>query len=89
MLAQWNLLIWIDEILVHASWPTELLKTLEAVFKICREKGLKFNPLKWDLVTKKAQFCGRIIDENGTKCNNRQFETLSSMETPTTAGALM
>lgn len=46
----------------YALGPTALLETLEAVFKICLEKGLKLNPLKCDLVAKKAQLCGQIMD---------------------------
>ncbi len=36
-----------------------------------------------------VQFCGRMIDANGVTFHRRHYEALTSMEAPTTVGALM
>ncbi len=66
-----------------------LVATLKAVFDICLKKGLKLNPLKCDLGAINVPFSGRVIYSKGIKFHPRQYEALTSMEPPTTVGALM
>ncbi len=60
-----NLLIWLDDMLGYAEDANTLIATLKSVLTICREKGLKLNPRKCDLIATKVQFCGRMIDAKG------------------------
>ncbi len=55
-----NLLIWLDDMLGYAEDADTLITTLKSVLTICREKGLKLNPRKCDLMATKVQFCGRM-----------------------------
>ncbi len=84
-----NLLIWLDDMLGYAEDADTLIATLKSVFTICHEKGLKLNPRKCNLMATKVQLCGRMIDANGVTFHPRHYEALTSMEAPTTVGALM
>ncbi len=84
-----DLLICLDDMLGYASDADRLVATLKDVFDICLEKGQKVDPLKCDLAAINVPFCGRIIDSKGVKFHPRQGEALTSMEPPTTVGALM
>ncbi len=55
-----NLLTWLDDMLGYAEDADTLITTLKSVLTICREKGLKLNPCKCDLMATKVQFCGRM-----------------------------
>ncbi len=66
-----NLLIWLDDMLGYAEDADNLTETLKSVLAICREKGLKLNPRKCDLITTKVQFCGRVIDAKGFTFHTR------------------
>ncbi len=65
-----------------------LTKTLKSVLAICREKSLNMNPCNCDLITTKVQFYGGIIDAKGFTFHPRHYEALTSLEAPTTMGAL-
>ncbi len=84
-----NLLIWLDNMLGYAEDADTLIATLKSVLTICREKGLKLNPRKCDLIATKAQFCGRMIDAKGALSTLDSMRPPTSMEAPTTVRALM
>ncbi len=84
-----NLLMWLDDMICYAEDADTLIATLKSVLTICREKSLKLNPRKCDLMATKVQFCGRMIDRQGVTFHPRHYEALTSMEVPTTVGALM
>ncbi len=73
----------------YASDAKRLVATLKAVFYICLEKCLRLNPLKCDLAAINAAFCSRIINSKGIKFHPHHYKALTSMEPPTTVGALM
>lgn len=84
-----DLLIYLDDLLGYAKDTFSLLKKLHAVFEVCRDRGLKLNPAKCNLITDEVQFCGRIINKKGVRFHPRQYEALTNMSAPTTIGALM
>lgn len=59
------------------------------MFTVCKARGLKLNPKKSHLVTHEIQFCGRIINKNGSKLHPRKYEALINMQAPTTVGGIM
>lgn len=59
------------------------------MLQICAPETLKLNPKKCELTVKEAQFCGRLIDQNGVKFNLRNYEALFNMLQLTTVGSLM
>ncbi len=84
-----NLVIWLNDMLGYAKDADTLIATLKSVLTICSEKVLKLNLRKCDLLATKVQFCGRMIDFKGLTFHPRHYEALTSMEAPTTVGALM
>lgn len=62
MFAHLNLLIWLYDMLGYEKSTDDIISSLKSVFEICFVKVLKINPLEYDLVTNKAQSCGRLID---------------------------
>ncbi len=50
-----NLLIWLEDMLGYAEDADTLIATLKSVLTICREKCLKLNPCKCDLMATKVQ----------------------------------
>lgn len=89
MFGHLEMLIYIDDLLGYAADSSTLLEKLSLVFAVCTEKGLKLNPAKCKLATTEVQFCGRIINKHGVKFHPRQYEALTTMQAPTTIGALM
>lgn len=89
MFGHLDLLIYLDDLLGYAADTSTLLEKLRSVFEICRQRGLKLNPEKCQLLTDIVQFCGRIINKDGFKFHPRQYEALTNMQPPTTIGALM
>ncbi len=73
----------------YAEDAKTLIDTLKSVLAICRQKGMKLNPRKCDLIATMAQFCGRMNDAKGVSFYPRHYEALTFMEDPTTVGALM
>ncbi len=69
-----NLHIWLDDMLRYAEDADTLIATLTSVLTIRREKCLKLNPRKCDLMATKVHFCGRMIDAKGV---TRHYEDLT------------
>ena len=84
-----DILIYLDDLLGYASDEKILLAKLRSVFEVCKQRGLKLNPVKCQLVTKEVQFWGRTINQKSIKFHPRQYEALTNMSMPTTIGALM
>ncbi len=83
-----NLLIWLDDMLGYAEDADTIISIIKSVLTICNERGLKLNPREGDLMATNVQFCG-LIDAKGVTFHARHYEALTSMEAPTTVGALM
>ncbi len=77
LLSRLNLLIWVDETLSYAEDADPLIDTLKSVLTIYREKGLKLNPRKCDLMATKVHFCGRMMDAKGVTFHSRHYEALT------------
>ena len=79
-----SLVIYLDDILVHAKESASHLKQLEEVFSTLRKNGLKLKPSKTVLATDEANFCGFII-RNGFKHKNaRKVQAVAELKAPKT-----
>ncbi len=58
-----DLLICLDDLLGYSNDTSSLLDTLRSVFQVCKDKVLKLNTAKYQVVTDEVQFCGRIINK--------------------------
>ena len=81
-------IIWLDDILVHAKTIEEFLDGLEKVFSICDHFGLKLSPTKCTLFATKIRFCGKIFSKEGIAHDPERISSLVNMSPPTTAAEL-
>jgi hypothetical protein len=80
--------IWVDDILIHAKTFDEYITILKRVFHKLETKGLKVSIKKSTLIAPEAQWCGRIINAEGVKYHPRNYEAITKMDYPRTAGEL-
>ena len=83
-----GMLAWLDDLLGYAKDTQGLFIVLEKVFTICREKGLKLNPLKCSFWEQEAKWCGRIISGTGVKHDPERILALQQLPMPITGADL-
>ena len=83
-----NLLIWLDDWLLHAKTFIEYLTVLEKFLALCVEHNFVLSPAKCKLLCKQAKWCGRKISAEGITLDPRRIDGLLSMQRPETAGDL-
>ena len=83
-----NLLSWLDDLLLYASCPEELLTAIESFLSLCLKHRLKLHPQKCILFTVKIKWCGRIITRQGIRFDPSATDALLSMEPPTNGAQL-
>jgi hypothetical protein len=81
-------LLWIDDILICAKTFDEYLDTLRRFLEICRDMLFKISAKKSTFLAREVQWCGRIVDGEGTRYHPRNYDTLEKLEKPTNAGEL-
>ena len=85
---QCNILIWLDDILLHAENTERLLMAIQKFFGLCVEYNIKLHPGKCTLFSKEIRWCGRLISAEGIRYDPRRLDGLLSMEPPTTGANL-
>ena len=60
-----QLLIWVNDLLVHAPDDQSLLTVLQTIFGLCRKFYLKLNAARCNLYSTQAFWCGMIYSETG------------------------
>jgi Reverse transcriptase (RNA-dependent DNA polymerase) len=84
-----SLLVWLDDLLVHAPDEKALLTLLRLFLEICRDANIKFHPGKCDLFARTVRWCGRLIRAMGSSsipdasrgyeiCRCRKLEPISN-----------
>jgi hypothetical protein len=81
-------LLWIDDILICAKTFDDYLDTLRRFLEICRDMLFKISAKKSTFLAREVQWCGRIVDGEGTRYHPRNYDTLEKLEKPTNAGEL-
>ena len=84
-----RLLIWIDDLLLHAPSIDELLVSLNTVFVLCRQFGLKLNACRCRFFLTEAKYCGRLYSSTGWRHDPSRLNALLNMPLPRTAADLM
>lgn len=77
-----SLLLWFDDIILHAATSEKLLLILEECFKTCRRYGLKLNAKKCRFFLRTVRWRGRIIDEEGIRLDPFRLKALLSVQKP-------
>ena len=88
-LGQQQLLIWIDDLLAHATDHESLLSVLETIFSLCRHFKLKLNASRCRFYLLEAKYCGKLYSKNGVRHDPSRIDALVEMPTPHTAADLM
>jgi Reverse transcriptase (RNA-dependent DNA polymerase) len=69
-----SLLVWLDNLLVHAPDEKALLTLLRLFLEICRDANIKLHPGKFDLFARTVRWCGRLITGYGVKFDPRRVQ---------------
>jgi len=78
-----SILVWLDDILVHAPTIPELIEKLNALFDYCASYNLKLHPLKCILFATVVRWCGRLISAEGVRFDPRRLDGIQKMQPPT------
>lgn len=76
------ILLWLDDMLFHATHAHGLLQVLEHGFGICGQFNLKLHTKKCKFFLKEARWCGRIIKGAGVKLEPTRLKALLDMPPP-------
>ena len=60
-----GVLVYIDDVLIYAETPEQLIEILSTVLKLLRNAGLKCKASKCSLFTQTISYLGRVVSKNG------------------------
>jgi len=83
-----EILIWIDDLLLHARSPAAFIETLRRFFDRVRMNRLKLSAKKSCLFKKHIKWCGRVISDDGMQHDTTRISALQGLPLPTTAADL-
>ena len=81
-------LLWLDDVLGHASTVDELLTIIRQFFDYCSQRNLKLHPAKCVLYKTEIRWCGRILSKDGVRFDPRRIDGIRDMQLPTTGAEL-
>ena len=82
------LLSWLDDILLHHSTVTGLLKAVQDLFDLCAKRNIKLHPGKCCIYAAQIRWCGRLVSAHGIRYDPKRLEGLLNMGPPTTGAHL-
>jgi transposase InsO family protein len=62
-----GILVYLDDVLIYAETPEQLLEILDKVLKLLARAGLKCKGSKCSLFTEKVHYLGHVVSKNGIK----------------------
>ena len=77
-------LVYVDDIIVHATSPIEHITNLDKVFRRLRYHGLRLKPSKCTLFSSELKFLGHMITNNGLEKDPSKIQAIMDWERPTT-----
>ena len=77
-------LLWVDDILAHATDCESHLMSLRRIFDCCKQRRIKLSATKCDLYMTKVTWCGREISERGVSFDPEYVRGLQEMPEPNT-----
>ena len=78
-----EVLVYMDDILVHNKTFSETLRVLREVFLRLRKSGLKLKPKKCQLFRQSVKYLGHVIDRQGVRCDPDKIAVIEKWESPT------
>jgi hypothetical protein len=81
---QSTVLIYVDDILVLARSPDQMIQRLQQVFDCFRAARLRIHPAKCQFSVARVLFLGHIFDHNGLSLNSEKVRVIKNYPRPTT-----
>ena len=78
-----QLVIYLDDMLIHSKSEAENLRQLEEVFSMLKQNGLKIRASKTELITDEVKFCGYIIKKGMKRPNPTKVAAVRELKPPT------
>ncbi|CAG2249601.1 Retrovirus-related Pol polyprotein from transposon 17.6,Retrovirus-related Pol polyprotein from transposon 297 [Mytilus edulis] len=79
---QWNICLYLDDIIVVDRNFEEMLTNLRQVFDRLIDAGLKLKPKKCSLFAKSVSFLGHVISEDGGSTDRQKVEVIKQWSEP-------
>jgi hypothetical protein len=80
--------VYIDDFIVWAESEDELITRLDQVFTRASEKNLKLNPRKCRFGMQEVEYCGHVINAEGTTFSKERISEVSDFAIPENHGEL-
>jgi len=80
--------VYIDDFIVWAQSEDELITRLDAVFTRLSEKNLKLNPKKCRFGMTEVEYCGHVINDQGTTFSAERISEVADFAVPQNHGEL-
>jgi len=81
---QWTIcLVYLDDIIVPATNPRQLIQRMDTVFQRIQQSGMKMKPSKCELMQTTVTFLGHLVNADGIKpdpCNVLKIQEMSPPE---------
>jgi hypothetical protein len=85
---QSSVLIYIDDILVLARSPDQMIQRLQQVFDCFRAARLRLHPAKCQFSVTRVLFLGHVFDNNGLSLHKEKISVIQNYPRPTTVRRL-
>lgn len=83
------MVLYMDDIFIKASTEEEAVQRLERVLSVAAKHGLRFNWKKCQLVQRRVEFLGYIIENGTIKPSKRKEDDVRNFPQPTTVKQLL
>ena len=80
---QWNVLPYLDDIIVFSRTAEDHMEHLERIFAALQIADLKIKVLKCEFFKKHISYLGFLIGETGIHCDRSKVEAINKIATPT------
>ncbi|KAJ8417296.1 hypothetical protein AAFF_G00285230 [Aldrovandia affinis] len=74
--------VYLDDILVHASTYAAVLTSLRTVFELIAKANLRLNSVKCSLFCQQTSFLGHIVSESGVSTDLAKVEAMEKLSSP-------
>ena len=77
-----GVLVHIDDVLIYAETPQQLLDTLDAVLGLLVKAGLKCKASKCSLFTECVHYLGHVVSKDGIRAERAKLEKIQEWPRP-------
>ena len=77
-----GVLVYLDDVLINADTPKQLINTIAAVLKLLAKAGLKCKATKCSLFTERVHYIGRMVSKNGINPDPAKLEIIRQWPKP-------